>query len=435
MRNVEEKQIVPDQHSDLVGGSTAARRLNCPASYALEQRVPKDKGSVYANEGTALHEMMTKLLLDPELAPEDILPFTFTHKDGWTMTIEEKTWYDLGQPALDAFLDYMDGMERETGGEFEYLVEQQCAFPGIAGAFGTSDIVWRCGDVAGIWDWKFGYGAVKAEENAQLMFYAQAARFTNPEFFKGITKLELAIMQPARSEEPDVWETTTARLGMFQTALVDAVREVKARGAEARMAKGDHCKFARCMAVCPLHVNPAVALAAKLGLRKDDEKAAAAEGEPLADGEAFEGELSFIEMLPDLLELAEIAEDYAKEVFARAANLAINDPEVRDQLRPHGWGLKDGRAGNLSWVVEDKKVMGALRRRGLKKKDFVEEKLISPTQAEKKLKALGVELPPKLAERPPSKGPAFTRLYPDTKEYQSAADKARQLGERLAKIG
>lgn len=47
------QHITPDQHSDLVGGSTAARRIGCPRSFALEQLVPKDnRGSIYAQEST-----------------------------------------------------------------------------------------------------------------------------------------------------------------------------------------------------------------------------------------------------------------------------------------------------------------------------------------------------------------------------------------------
>ena len=57
--------LTPEEHSDIVGGSTAARRIGCPRSYALEQLVPKDdRGSEYAREGTALHELMAMALRD-----------------------------------------------------------------------------------------------------------------------------------------------------------------------------------------------------------------------------------------------------------------------------------------------------------------------------------------------------------------------------------
>ena len=65
------------QHSSLVGGSTAARRIACPGSYQMEAKLPpsvKEASSIYADEGTALHEAMkfilTKNLIVDELEDE-----------------------------------------------------------------------------------------------------------------------------------------------------------------------------------------------------------------------------------------------------------------------------------------------------------------------------------------------------------------------------
>jgi hypothetical protein len=43
------------QHSNIVGGSTAKRVINCPASVNLVNKVPPKGSSDYANEGTMLH--------------------------------------------------------------------------------------------------------------------------------------------------------------------------------------------------------------------------------------------------------------------------------------------------------------------------------------------------------------------------------------------
>lgn len=433
----EETQTVPDKHSNVVGGSNAARRIHCPASLAYETMVPEDKGSVYAQEGTVLHEIMTKLLLDPELDPDSILPFTFTHKDGWTYTVDEDTYYDLGEPALNAFLDFMDRREMETGGEFTYIVEKSCAMPGIDGAFGTSDIVWRCGDKAGVWDWKFGYGEVKAEDNEQLLFYARTAMHEYPEMFDGVDELILAIMQPQRNDEPDLWEgVDPEEPERMRIELVASIKEGQEKGKDARIAKGKHCDFARCKAVCPLHINPSVLLAERLGIRKDAEQEIAESDEPpLRDDEAVEDvTLSFTEMLPDLLELAEVAQDYAKEVFARAHNIAENDAAARDVLRDAGWVLKDKKQGARKWVAPEKTIKNGARYRGLKIDDFAPRSLISPTQLEKKLKAVGKEMPETWAKQPPSSGTTLVRNGGDVKEHQSGAEKAAKLGERLAHL-
>lgn len=416
-------QTTPTEHSDLVGGSTAARRIACPASYALEQRVPKDDGSIYAREGTALHEVMTVLLEDPDVEVYDILPFEFTHKDGWTYTVDEDLWDTLGAPALDAFLDFMEVMEQEHGDDFDYIVEKSMEFPGIPGAFGTGDVVWRCGSAAGVWDWKFGQGRVSAEENSQLLFYACAARNTFPEFFRGAEEIHLSIMQPALSEEDDTWIAYLGDLDDFETTLKGAVAEIREHGAEARMQKGEHCKFARCKAICPLFLDPAQQFAAKIAALSD-----AAE-----DGK-IQNEPSFVDDLPALMDLAEIARDWARDVMGHAQRLAEEDEDARAALRDGGWILKPKRAGAREWAAEEKTVVNVARYRGLKADDIYKKTLISPTQMEKALKKLGQELPEKYVRRPAPSGATLTRDDGHTEEYQSATDKAAALADRLAHL-
>jgi hypothetical protein len=41
-------------HSNIVGGSTAKRVINCPGSVALVQKMPPKPSSSYADEGTLL---------------------------------------------------------------------------------------------------------------------------------------------------------------------------------------------------------------------------------------------------------------------------------------------------------------------------------------------------------------------------------------------
>lgn len=420
------------EHSDLVGGSTASRRLNCPASYALEQKVPEDKGSIYAQEGTALHEIMAKLLLDPELDPYDILPFRYTHaKEGWTFNVTEEIWEAKGQAALDMFLDFMDDVETETGGEFDYIVEKKCAMPGIPGAFGTSDVIWKCGDVSGVWDWKFGHGPVKAEDNEQLMFYARAAMNDFPEMFPadmGVCReVRLSISQPPVNDEaPDTWATNTEELEEFRLDLVDAVKEIEKLGEEAHMAKGKWCNFARCKAVCPLHVDPAVALARKLAEIKDRE----------ADtGKKMSNEPEFVDILPDLLDMAETAEAWAREIFARAHAVATDDEKAHEIMRKRGWGLKPKRAGNLTFVEDDElKIRKRASSHGIPVDECAPRKLVTATQMKKLFEKHGKEMPTSWAHNPPSSGSTLARVYADSEKFESNTAKVSQLSEKLAHL-
>jgi len=428
---------VPTEHSSVVGGSNAGRRIACPASLALEKLVPEDKtGSPAAREGTVLHEIMTVLLQQPEVDVYDILPFAFTHKDGWSHTVDVDTWDKLGDPALIAFLEFMDRLEGDTGAEFEYRIEIKCEMPGVAGAYGTVDVLWRCGSHAGIWDWKFGFWGVPAENNPQLQFYARAAMATMPEFFAGVDTILLSIMQPARNDEPDTWVTDADELELFRLALVAALDEATRMGNMARMQKGGHCKYARCLSVCPLHLNPTLALAQKLGLRKDQSAELVAKGDrPLADDEALEpNQMTFTEMLPDLLELAEIAEKYAEEVFARAHTLAGSDAIIRDALREAGWVLKDKKPGARQWQLSPNEIMKGAKNRGLNLDTVAPRKLTTPKKIEDALAAKGKKMPDDWAKVPPSSGTTLVRQTGNVKEVQTASDTARRLGDRLAQL-
>lgn len=49
-------------HSNVVGGSTAKRVMNCPGSVALCDTMPPKPSSKYADEGTLLHNIISEVL-------------------------------------------------------------------------------------------------------------------------------------------------------------------------------------------------------------------------------------------------------------------------------------------------------------------------------------------------------------------------------------
>jgi len=49
-------------HSNIVGGSTAKRVINCPGSVALVQKMPKQPSSPHADRGTLLHNTIAEVL-------------------------------------------------------------------------------------------------------------------------------------------------------------------------------------------------------------------------------------------------------------------------------------------------------------------------------------------------------------------------------------
>jgi hypothetical protein len=113
------------------------------------------------------------------------------------------------ETALRPAFDFIDMLLDMPGVEF-YL-EHRVTFPTIAGAFGTIDLIVRCGSTIYVIDLKFGSGVlVRAIYpvgdadvlNAQLLFYAAAARHSLPAFFAGVENIILTIVQP-QSIEPD----------------------------------------------------------------------------------------------------------------------------------------------------------------------------------------------------------------------------------------
>lgn len=419
-------QATPTEHSSLVGGSTAARRIGCPGSYKLEQKVPKSKGSSYAREGTALHEMMA-IILEQDKDPQDLLPFT--HKqppkgpdEAWELTIDADKWSDLGEPALAAFDQFVDEMEAETGAPFEYIVEKSCEFPGIPGAFGTSDILFKCGNIRGVVDWKFGRGFVDAAENKQLMFYLTAALNSFPTFFgdwDAESDFTVAIIQPQVDEEnANVWDLSGQDLIDFSGTLLEAIK--LAQGDDAPVAKGGWCQFADCKVVCPLHLGAAARLG-ELMVQKQQAQVRDVSGKIVA----MDPDFDFTAFLVEAMEIAADVESWAKQVAGMTQERIDNGFEVP------GWKTVAKKSSGRDWTVDDAKVRSRLSSRGLKIDEYAPRKTITPPAAEKLLKKIGKELPD-CVEAKPSSGTTLVREGDPREAAKRPVDETAALAAALA---
>lgn len=415
--------ITPTEHSSLVGGSTASRRIGCPRSYALEQLVPADnKGSIYAQEGTALHEIMA-LVLEKDIEPTTLLPFTFTsEKDGgWSFTVTEELWADKGETALAAYDKFVVETEERLNAPFETIVETSVQFPGVPGAFGTSDIIGRCGDEIFVLDWKFGRGIVPATENKQLLFYACGALNTARDFFKGMelnhqTPVTMVILQPALKTGIDIWRTDLLRLHHFEIELQTTIDTIKSEGANAPIQDGPWCTFARCKVVCPLHLGAA----AKLAGRFDDLQARL--NAPTKETNDWP------ERWADLLDLVDLVEGLCGEVRERAHH------EAEQGMAIPGWVLEMKRPGPRHWNAEDRDVISLLEGEGYDMDTIAPRKLLTLPQAEKILKKDGKEIPDDFVTRPEPSGTKLVRESEATEPVEGAAKKAATLAEKLMRL-
>lgn len=435
----------PEEHSDIVGGSTAARRIGCPRSYALEKLVPPDPGNAYAREGTALHEMIA-IILDKDKTPDELLPFTFKREGSeiegdWEFTVDADLWYDIGQPALDAFDAFMEDIEKETGGTFEYVIETRCAMPGIDGAFGTSDVIWTCGELSGVWDWKFGRNPVNAENNKQLMFYARAAASTMPHLFGPIDGVDgndnasafeqidpkreviLSIMQPKVSDEPSEYIVTVEELEQFRKTLLAAVKTAEEKGVDAPVNKGKWCDYATCKAVCPLWAGQSAAFGEKLA-RLAEHRQDVAEDPSLKD--AYDAD--FAAMLPELLDLADTAEGWIAEVRKAAFNALDNGEEI------DGWRIGVSSTNRRVWAVDEDEIKKFFKNRRYTLDDYMPRQLITMPAAEKLLKRDGRVVPEEMVDKKVSTKNALVRADSSLPAPELSSERAKALGDKLAAL-
>lgn len=240
------------EHSNVVGGSTANRVINCPASVKLVQQMPPKPSSEHADRGTLLHNVIAELL-EFDKTPEQCIGTAYKDQTLTQELIDEKII-----PALQA----LDEIDPEK--QMEYMVETRVSFGDfLPGVFGSTDLLGRKGTRAVVLDWKFGDGvSVDAVENPQLMFYAAAAMRTPAAswVFEGAEEIECIIVQPPAIRR---WVTTPARIKEFEQELLYAVR--LSSWPEPPMQEGDHCRWCAAKPICP-RMNGAVerALKAKL---------------------------------------------------------------------------------------------------------------------------------------------------------------------------
>ena len=335
-------------HSNIVGGSTAKRVINCPGSVALVQKMPPKPSSEHADRGTLLHNTMEEILTSGD-APESYIGARYNDQILTQELIDEKV-----RPALEA-LDAIDPDQT-----MEYEVETRVGFGDLLpGVFGSTDLIGRIGDRAIVLDWKFGDGVmVEVEENPQLMFYAAAAMRTQEAkwAFDGATEIEMVIVQP-----PEVrrWVTTPQRIARFEQELVQAVKE--SQHAEAKLAVGDHCRWCAAKPICP-KMTGAVDRALKVQI--DNLPAA---------------------QISTDLKNADMLEEWIKDLRALALQMLESGAKLPE------YKLVAKRAIR-SWSDEEKAKV-ALFAYGLTESEVMETSIVSPAKAEKALKKRKIGLP------------------------------------------
>jgi hypothetical protein len=336
------------QHSNIVGGSTAKRVINCPGSVVLVQKMPPKPSNKYADEGTLLHNVIAEIVMTDN-PPEHYLGTKYEDQVLTQELIDTKLKVALA--ALD---------EIDPNKEMEIEAETRVGFGDLLpDVFGSTDLIGRIGNRAIVLDWKFGDGvAVDVEENPQLMFYAAASMRTEGAkwAFEGVDEIEMVIVQPPQVKR---WVTTPKRIAEFEKQLVNAVKE--AQKPDAKLQTGDHCRWCAAKPICP-QMTGAVDRALKTSIDNLDAPTISA-----------------------YLKNADMLEQWITDLRALALQMLDSGAKLPD------YKLVAKRAIR-QWTDEEKAKV-ALFAFGLTESEVMESSVISPAKAEKVLKKRKLGLP------------------------------------------
>lgn len=308
------------------GGSTAKRTIECPSWTVESAKNPQRNTSPAAAEGTALHELMEKLIEDAEKQPVDFLHNAYM-VDGHEIVIDSDHLERLDM-ALEAFLE-LDEKYRFD----DVLIEAEFSLTEDIG--GTCDILAYTDTHVIVLDWKFGQGlSVDPVENAQGMFYAMCAEHEMPELFKG-KQIVIAIVQPMPSRNDigtlKTWEVPAGHFGSFKQAYMKSIKSVG-------YATGGHCTFCPGAATCPLKTTDAT-----LALRMD---------------------ASGLDNMAAALALATQLEPWIKEVKK------VAHEQLEQGATIEGWKLVDKRA-TRKWSNEAAALEILTKLRRIKKSEYL----------------------------------------------------------------
>ena len=345
---------MPGLHA-VLSASAAKRWLSCPPSARLEEKLRGifgEKSSPYAEEGTHAHAVAELKL---RLAVGEINDFSFKEQIKALGPLTREM-----DRATDDYCDVVLGRLYEAQRlcpDARLMVEQRLDFSSwVPEGFGTGDAVIVSDRTLEVCDLKYGKGVrVVAAENPQARLYGLGALEAFGDLYD-FTHVRNTIIQPRVNEDPVTDETLTrADLEAWGESIRPTAQLAWVGRGEFQ--PGDHCKFCAARAICS-----ARAAQAMRGFQH---------------GFATPG-LIDDEEIPGILAVADIAEDWIKDVRAYARNQAL-----RGMSWP-GFKLVRGRKGNRSWANEEL-AEEQLIRAGYDPSQYRQNSLKSPGEIEKLL--------------------------------------------------
>lgn len=253
----------PRSHA-LLGGSSAHRWTNCPGSCFYIKDLPPEEPSEHAIKGTRQHEVCEVVLKDfldykinggSELKIGTELIF-FDEEIEVANIYRNAVWKNVLEESITG---------KAFGFEDKFTINDDLEMSGYVD-FWCVHIDERAKRVLSIVDFKNGMHEVKAEKNAQLAFYAVAARQEFQNHAKDIDKVKAYIIQPKSKVPVKSVEFTPKELDTWKKKFYDAAETIFIKK-KPKFKTGEWCFFCPAKSICPTYSK---ALSAKTALQLVD---------------------------------------------------------------------------------------------------------------------------------------------------------------------
>lgn len=218
-----------------IGGSTAKRTLKCPAWVTESAKLPQiNRSSAAAERGTAMHEVM-EILLNKDITLDEAMT-----EVGYEFDAFDRSQMITAYQAVETLWAKYKIEEFET--------EPLMSVAEDVG--GSADIVAAGHEWTLVADFKFGRSPVDPVNNPQILFYHWLA--SQDPLVHDLTvgrKLAGAIIQPALSAEPLIYEYSEEEVAIFDNDIREAIELVRAGNTPA--VAGSHCEYCPVEPYCP----------------------------------------------------------------------------------------------------------------------------------------------------------------------------------------
>lgn len=352
----------------LLTASGSERWRHCTPSARLEDQFPNES-SVYAEEGTAVHEYC-EYLVRKELHERVQMP----QSDFYT---EEVLGY--AEIYRQFVMEQVEKLKRE-GLNPMVLVEERLDFSNIVPeGFGTGDCLIAAEGKLHVIDYKNGYHHVDAERNSQLMLYGCGA-LNAYDYVFDVEEVSMTIVQP-RIENISTFTCSKEELLAWGEELKPIAK--MAFEGKGEQNPGEWCHYCRAKHVCRACMDAALSLAREEFLDLDDgiladtaeETDVTAPYNPDESAPVFKapGLVSFPELVAVLPTLNRIS-SWIESVFAFISGEAINHGVAVD-----GYKVVEGRSKRV--FTDTKAVIKAAEEQGYT--DIYKQELLTLTEFEK----------------------------------------------------